>query len=149
MGGASAHKTVPKDVYCGNSIREKGRAVGEVSQYRIRANDGKTLFTALQTTEGTSDKILSEKIELLSNAFFTEARKRIGEAYLKSYEQNEDRLKRIHTDAVVAMLHATIKQHDGKQRASLFFVIKRGRIKIRQFEIVLNYDQKSGAFCPT
>ena len=121
--------------------------MGEVSQYRIRANDGKTLFTALQRIEGNADQSLYEKIELLCSTFFTEARKRIGEAYLKSYEQSEDRLKRIHTDAVVAMLHATIKQHEGKQRALLSFVIKRGRSKIRQFEIVLLYDQKIGAFC--
>lgn len=124
------------------------REYGEILNYRLCAEDGKTIFTSLMRVEGSGACILEEKISFLGDAFFSRAREGMGSKALAAYVRNQERLKRVRVEAIVAEVKGCISNHANQDRATLRFTIKQGRQAVHQFEVVLVYDRRIESFLP-
>lgn len=121
----------------------------EYSEYRILAEDGKTIYRALYRMPEQLSKQAEERVLMMGKAFFERTRSECGMRALALYLRSHDRLKRIHTPPITAQMTVE-RRADGRSREEIFlnFSVKRGIVVVHSFEKRLVFDEKEKLFVP-
>lgn len=114
----------------------------ELSEYRITANDGKTLMSFHSYVDENLSEELHERVLECVQMLCKEAVEQYGQRILAQYESNADRNKRMHTLAVRCEIMVSDQAVVGKHEAKLKVVFKKGFKKLFEFEEKLCYEPK-------
>lgn len=136
---------------CGKaeSLEVNVNEYSEYSEYRILAEDGKTIYRALYRLPEMLSKQAEERVLLIGKAFFERIRSECGMRTLALYLRSEDRLKRIHMPPITALMTVD-RRMDGtcREEVLLKFSVKKGTRVVHFFEKRLVFDEKEKLFVP-